>query len=139
MKNIKIGKIDISELNTPPEKHEYDTAKYFAKRGYNVNFIKPSDIKGFNSPDLKMCGKIWGVKSPTSGSNASFEHNFRKADKQSENTIFDLRRLNYIVEEKYIGKLMKASASSRVKILLIITLDGRLLTAKGKFGNIKAR
>lgn len=139
MKNIKIGKIDISELNTPPEKHEYDTAKYFAKRGYNVNFIKPSDIKGFNSPDFKMCGKIWEAKSPTSSSNASFEHNFRKAAKQSENIIFDLRRLNYRVEEKYIGKLMKASVSSRVKILLIITLDGRLLTAKGKFGNIKAR
>jgi len=35
MKNIKKGKIDISELNVPPEKHEYETAKYFADRGYN--------------------------------------------------------------------------------------------------------
>ena len=39
MKNDKIGKIDISELNVPPEKHEYETAKYFAKRGYDVEFI----------------------------------------------------------------------------------------------------
>ena len=23
------GKIDISQLNTPPEKHEFDVAKYF--------------------------------------------------------------------------------------------------------------
>ena len=30
MKNNKIGKIDIAELNVPPEKHEYETAKYFA-------------------------------------------------------------------------------------------------------------
>ena len=58
MKNVKIGKIDIAELNVPPEKHEYETAKYFAKRGYNIKFIKPSSIKGFNSADFKMCGKV---------------------------------------------------------------------------------
>ena len=27
---VKTGKIDISQLNTPPEKHEFDTAKFFA-------------------------------------------------------------------------------------------------------------
>ena len=139
MKNDKIGKIDISELNVPPEKHEYETAKYFAKRGYDVEFLKPSDVKGFSSPDFKMCGKIWEIKSPTSGSNTSFEHNFRKAAKQSENIIFDLRRLSSRVEEKYIGKLAKAGLSSKIKILLVIARDGRLLTIKGKFDNMKVR
>ena len=38
MKNIKKGKIDISALNVPPEKHEYGTAKYFADRGFDVVF-----------------------------------------------------------------------------------------------------
>lgn len=139
MKNVKIGKIDTTELNVPPEKHEYETAKYFSNRGHNVKFIKPSSIKGFNSPDFKMCGKIWGTKSPTSSSDTSFEHNFRKAVKQSENIIFDLRRLNIKVERKYIVKLKKASVLPNIKTLLVITLDGRLLTLRGKFDSIKAR
>lgn len=139
MKNAKMGKIDIAELNVPPEKHEYETAKYFANRGYNVKFVKPSDVKGFNSPDFKMCGKIWETKSPTSSSNASFEHNFRKAVKQSGNIIFDLRRLDMKVERKYISKLKKASNLPRLKILLVITLDGQLLTLRGRFDSIKLR
>lgn len=45
MKNtqkIKRGKIDISELNTPPEKHEYETAKYLSrlKRKEKSNKVK---------------------------------------------------------------------------------------------------
>ena len=40
------GKIDISVLNVPPEKHEFDTAKFFAKMGYDVEFIKPRHIRG---------------------------------------------------------------------------------------------
>ncbi|MBQ1387442.1 hypothetical protein IIY68_01475 [Candidatus Saccharibacteria bacterium] len=139
MKNDKIGKIDISELNVPPEKHEYETAKYFAKRGYDVEFIGPHYIEGFRNPDFKMCGKIWEIKSPTSSSNSSFEHNFRKATSQSENIIFDLRRLNTRTEEKYIEKLVKGSSSSKIKTLFVITLDGRLLTIKGKFDNMKVR
>ena len=134
-----MGKIDIAELNVPPEKHEYETAKYFANRGYNVKFVKPSDVKGFNSPDFKMCGKIWETKRPTSSSNDSFEHNFRKAVKQSGNIIFDLRRLDMKVERKYISKLKKASNLPRLKILLVITLDGQLLTLRGRFDSIKLR
>jgi hypothetical protein len=41
------------------------------------------------------------------------------------------------VEEKYIGKLAKAGLSSKIKILLVIARDGRLLTIKGKFDNMK--
>ena len=30
------GKVDISKLKTPPEKHELETAKYFAERVLSV-------------------------------------------------------------------------------------------------------
>ena len=36
MKKGKMGRIDISALNVPPERHEYDTALFFAKRGKGV-------------------------------------------------------------------------------------------------------
>ena len=41
MKNNKVGRIDISELNTPPEKHEYETAKYLTMR---ENAKLPGDV-----------------------------------------------------------------------------------------------
>ena len=133
MKNIKKGKIDIAELNVLPEKHEYETAKYFADRGFDVIFVKPSDIKGYSSPDFEMCGKIWETKSPTSGSDTSIEHNFRKAMRQSGNVIFDLRRLNEKDHSKYLRELKKRSRLPKIRTLLIITRDGRLLTFRGKF------
>ena len=39
-----VGRIDISALNTPPEKHEFEMAKYFAELGKNITFLKPSSI-----------------------------------------------------------------------------------------------
>lgn len=58
-KKMRRSKIDITELNVPSEKHEYETAKYFADRGLDVIFIKPGNIKGQNSPDFEMGGRRW--------------------------------------------------------------------------------
>lgn len=133
MKNGKIGKIDVSELNAPPEKHEYETAKYFANRGYNVTFIKPSDIKGARTPDFMMDGMGWETKSPIRYSNSTFEFNFKKAVKQSLYIIFDLRRLSKSDEKLYIVNIKKRAITSKAKIIVIITKDGQKIDIKGKF------
>jgi len=132
----KIGRIDISGLNAPPEKHEYETAMYFARRGYDIKFIKPSDIKGANTPDFEMSGKEWEMKSPIGNSKRVFETSFRKAMKQSENIIIDLRRMKKNNEDWCLNKINRQRGSVRIKNLLVITKDGRLLTIKGKFGNL---
>lgn len=141
MKNkrkIKKGKIDISELNVPPEKHEYETAKYFADRGFDVCFVKPHYTKGMTNPDFEMGGKIWETKSPTKYSDSSFEDNFRKATNQSRNVIFDLRRLNDSDEKKYLARLKKKERSRKINTLLVISRDGRVLTIKGSFAIMEA-
>ena len=133
MRKIKKGRIDISALNVPPEKHEYETAKYFASRGFDVIFLKPSDIKGMNSPDFEMARIMWETKSPIKYSKSSFEDNFKKAAKQSKNIIFDLRRLNKQDEIKYFQEIRKRKNTHKIKTLLVISRDGRLLTEKGSF------
>jgi hypothetical protein len=127
------GKIDISALNVPPEKHEYSTAVFFAKRGKDIVFIKPSDIKRQHTPDFAMDGKMWEVKSPVVYSKSSFEDNLRRAVKQSEHIIYDLRRLKLRDETVYIKELKKWSRKRKVRTLIIITRDGQLLTTKGEF------
>lgn len=136
MKKSRIGKIDISALNVPPEKHEYETAKYFADRGFDIVFIKPRDTKGFNSPDFMMDNKAWETKCPIKYSKRSFEDNLKKASKQSENVIFDLRRLSMKDERVYIKELKKWSTINQIKNLLIVTKDGQILTTKGRFAII---
>lgn len=133
MNNAKFGRIDISALYYPPERHEYETAKYFAKLGFDIVFIKPRSIKGSHDPDFFMKSKVWETKSPNVYSKSSFQYNCRKAQKQSEHIIFDLRRLNKIDEQKYLTGLKRWSKMPRIKTLLVITKDGNLLDIKGHF------
>ena len=133
MRKKRVGVVDYSDLNNPPEKHERSTANYFAKRGEDVKFIRPQFIKGSHSPDFLMNGKTWEIKSPITYSDSSFEYNFRKAMKQSSNIIFDLRRLSVLNEKKYINELKKWCQTPTIKTLVIITKDGKILTLRGKF------
>ena len=133
----KRGIVDYSALNQKPEPHEEYTAEYFARRGYDVTFLKTSNIKGSHSPDFLLIGRIWETKSPITYSDSSFEDNFKKAEKQSENVIFDLRRLNKTNESLYLKNLIKRSTSNRIKTLLVINREEKLLTIKGAFGRIK--
>lgn len=87
----KTGIIDISQLNTPPEKHELDTAKFFSALGKDVVFLKPSSIPNTHTPDILMDGVEWEMKCPQGNGKRTIEENFRKAVKQSKYIIFDLR------------------------------------------------
>lgn len=107
MKNNRLGKIDISALNVPPEKHEYETVMYFARRGIDVTFVRPRYIKHLRTPDFEMGSRVWETKSPTGKSRRTYEDNFRKAMKQSAHIIFDLRRLNMYSEKVCIDVLKK--------------------------------
>lgn len=89
----KIGKIDISNLNIPPNKNELQTAKFFADKGKDIKFIRPSNIKGDHKADFWMDGLRWEVKNPHGTSARTIEGNLRTAIEQSDNIIFDLRKM----------------------------------------------
>ena len=91
------------------------------------------------SPDFEMASKRWEIKSPIKYSESSFEDNFKKAIKQSEHLVYDLRRLNLKDEAKYMEQLERRKKSHKVKTLLVISRDGQLLTEKGNFDIIKLR
>ena len=126
----RLGTIDISELNTPPEKHELATAKFFANLGKDIKFIRPINVKGVHTPDFYMDGLAWEIKSPKTRNTTGIENNFRSAIKQSENIIFDLRRLK-IADDKCINKIRKETKKrANVRRVKIITRNGVLLTIK---------
>ena len=121
------GKIDISKLNTPPEKHELDTAKYFAELGYDIEFIRPSNIPEIHTPDILMDGIEWEIKCPKGKGKRTIENCFRQAVLQSDCIIFDLRKSNR-AEEKIIKELERRFDQKRgVKRLLVIKRNGSLI------------
>lgn len=72
--------------------HELKTAVFLNKYGFDVEFLPLVFQKGVRTPDIKMNGRLWEIKSPKGDSRHTIERNLRIASKQSENIIFDLRR-----------------------------------------------
>lgn len=121
------GYIDIRELNTPPEKHELATAKFFANKGKNIRFIKPSNRRGEHTPDFWMDGIAWEVKSPQSSHHLTIQHAFQNATKQSSYIIFDLRRIKK-APDKAVLQLQKLFQYSRkTKKIKIITKTHKII------------
>ncbi len=126
----KIGTIDISQLKTPPEKSEFETAKYLAEKGKDIVFIRPSSIPNQHRPDILMDGLEWEIKCPKGKSRRTIENNMRKAIMQSHNIIFDLRHIK-LSEDKSIAKLEhEFKINTRLKKIYIIKKDWTLLFYK---------
>ena len=121
------GKIEISKLNVPPEKHELETARYFATRGYDIEFIPPSNIPEVHRPDILMLGIEWEIKCPIGKGRNTISRNIKQAVKQSENIIIDLRRIA-LPEKQCIIQIEKQVHERRsIKRILVIKKDQELL------------
>lgn len=109
------------------KKHEIETAKFFVKLGKNVEFLLPSYTKGVSSPDIKMDGILWEIKSPVGNSRQTIEKIFKIAQKQSKNVIFDLRRIS-MDEAKAMSKIQREFNLRRgIKRILVIKKDKKLI------------
>ena len=126
------GHVDISNLNTPPEQAEFETAKYFSELGKNIVFICHSATPNQHSPDIVMEGLEWEIKCPEGNSKRTIENNMRKALTQSHNVIFDLRHIKY-PDDKCIAKLEKEfKINSQLRRLYVIKKNGELLSYPAK-------
>ena len=123
---MKEGIIDISELLVPPQNHELNTARYFSKLGYDIKFIRPSNIPDNRRPDFIMRGIEWEVKSPSGKSKHTLEKRYAEATEQSGNIIFDLRRC-HLIDEVSISTLKRQFYAHHTKRLLIITKNEDLV------------
>ena len=127
-----LGKIDISELNTPPEQSQFEAAKYFAALGKDITFIRPSSIPNQHRPDILMDGVEWEIKCPVGDSKRTIENNMRKAIKQSHNVIFDLRHMG-MSDSQCVSQLeQQFNKRSQLRRLFIIKRNGELLSYSKK-------
>ena len=121
------GEINYSKLKVPPEEHELETARYFAERGYDIEFIPPNNIPDMHTPDIMMDGVAWEMKCPKGKSRNTIQKIIRQAVKQSHYIIIDLRRIN-VPEDKCISQIERqVTMRPYIKRLLIITKNEELL------------
>lgn len=128
MRRMKKGRIIPNGVSL--EKHENNTIVFFTNLGYTVELIPPSNIPKIKTPDFIMGNKAWEMKSPQGKNRATIEHAFKRAARQSENIILDLRRTEIPTRQSLmlVQKLFKASR--RVKNLKIITREQEIIDSK---------
>ena len=126
------GRLDTSKRRVLPEKHEYETARYFADRGYDIEFIPPSNSPNMHTPDFMMDGVAWEVKCPQGKGKRTIENNFRSATKQSRNIIIDLRRIR--LDESICIPQIERELNGRpyIKRLWAIRKNGSLIDFTSK-------
>lgn len=115
-----------------PEKHELEMVIIFLAMGKDVEFLKPSRIKGAKTPDIYMDGISWEMKSPTGNKSYTIEEQLRRASKQSAYIIIDTRRtllLDTKIEKQIYNYLKK---SHTIKKVLVINKKSKILDIKIK-------
>jgi hypothetical protein len=128
-KSVKPGKIIIPS-GTLPEMHELETASILIGIGHDVEFLVPTYVKGVFSPDILMDGKVWEIKCPC-GKARRIEENYRKAEKQANNIIFNLKRIQF--DEHIAITMINREFNMRpgkVKRVLIILKNEKILDLK---------
>ncbi|MCL2144715.1 MAG: hypothetical protein FWH43_04400 [Endomicrobia bacterium] len=125
----KLGKTIIRD-GAYPEKHELETAWFLNSCGKDIEFLVPVRSKGIRTPDIVMDGVLWEIKCPTGHGKRTLDRAVKKAIHQSQNIIFDLRRLQF--NEEIATKQLNKDFSSvkSIRRLMIITKSKNLLDIK---------
>jgi hypothetical protein len=112
--------------------HENAAVVFLAGQGYDIELLPPVQRKGAHTPDLKMLGFKWELKSPRSNGKYTIEHSFRSALKQSPNIIFDIRG-SKMPQQKCISEIERRfNDFKKVNKVMIITKHRELLDLKSK-------
>jgi hypothetical protein len=114
-----------ASVNDSPKEHEFSAAiviaEYFQS---DVIFVRPGVSK---TPDFKIEGATWELKSPLGSSARTIENNMRTARKQSENIIIDLARTK-IHQQRAIARInFFLSKPSPFKKVLVITKTRKII------------
>jgi len=108
MARRKTGKvIKQGGINVWP--HEQIMADILAENGYIVEFIEPSIRKNERTPDVKIDGVGWELKSPRASSLKAVERNLKRGRWQSDKIVFASRRMKGIPDKAIERELKNRS------------------------------
>ena len=123
--NSKVGRV--VKNNVDIEFHEDSTILFLAQFGFDIEVIKPMNVFKTKSADIFMLGTIWEIKSPITSNKATIKADFRKACVQSDNIIFDLRRVKKNADTVNNQLIELFRSRGRARRMIIVEKSGRVL------------
>ena len=113
------------------EKHENKTVVLLTELGFIVELIPPRPQQPHTkTPDAKINGKYWEIKSPRKNGKYTIQHMMQTASKQSINLIIDLRRTTAPVRSLSLIN-HESRLRSKLKNVIVITKEGKIVDIKG--------
>lgn len=123
----QVGKITF-EKGAGVWPHELRTAQALAVAGYNIHFVKKSEVEYQSSADAFIDGILWEMKSPTSDKTKQIEKRLREGAKQSPYVVFDSRRMKRLPDDVIRREVEKQLRQIKaLKRVLYVTKHGEII------------
>lgn len=109
-----------------PSEHEVLTALRLAEEGMDVLFRIDSREKGAKNPDAEMNQQVWEFKAPTGQGKNTVDSQMKRAGKQTERLVLDLRRCE-LDDKKSIRDVRQGMQGRHLTQVIVIDHAGNIV------------
>ena len=120
------GFIPAASVRDAPSEHEVLTALRLAEEGVDVLFRIDSREKGVKNPDVEMNQQVWEFKAPTGEGKNTVDSQMKRAGKQAERLVLDLRR-SELDDKKSIGDVRQGMQGRHLTQVIVIDHAGKIV------------
>ena len=118
--------IPAASVRDAPSEHEVLTALRLAEEGVDVLFRIDSREKGVKNPDVEMNQQVWEFKAPTGEGKNTVDSQMKRAGKQAERLVLDLRR-SELDDKKSIGDVRQGMQGRHLTQVIVIDHAGKIV------------
>lgn len=118
--------IPAASVRDAPSEHEVLTALRLAEEGVDVLFRIDSREKGVKNPDVEMNQQVWEFKAPTGEGKNTVDSQMKRAGKQAERLVLDLRR-SELDDKESIGDVRQGMQGRHLTQVIVIDHAGNIV------------
>lgn len=118
--------IPAASARKAPSEHEVLTALRLAEEGMDVLFRIDSREKGAKNPDAEMNQQVWEFKAPTGQGKNTIDSQMKRAGKQTERLVLDLRRCE-LDDKKSIRDVRQGMQGRHLTQVIVIDHAGNIV------------
>ena len=118
--------IPAASVRDAPSEPEVLTALRLAEEGVDVLFRIDSREKGVKNPDVEMNQQVWEFKAPTGEGKNTVDSQMKRAGKQAERLVLDLRR-SELDDKKSIGDVRQGMQGRHLTQVIVIDHAGNIV------------
>ena len=118
--------IPAASAREAPSEHEVLTALRLAEEGVDVLFRIDSREEGVKNPDVEMNQQVWEFKAPTGQGKNTVDSQMKRAGKQTERLVLDLRR-SELDDKKSIWDVRQGMQGRHLTQVIVIDHAGNIV------------